>query len=487
MKTFFVDKIDYSVSDLSNTIFKNIQAYYGESPLNFTRSDFRGSKFSNCIFRKNLFDRADFIDVVFEDVSFTAVDFGMSLIKNSYFNNVMFNANVYNNVAVQDCVFNNCHFNDPHLLLTLYNCKFINCTFSNAKFDHSAIDTNEFIECNFIKCKIAECHMENIKYSGCTLHNVELGSEYISSYMFKNTDLSKIQIKYHGKAIDISSIPVQVLDDLYDDERYFNYINFYIVINSFGDSKSSNNQNSIYENLVRTIEKTLQARSMVRRFNLKNIMSMLDFYYASDVIGYSLFQKIICYLNSINTTSLPIDERLDFESSLYRINRKNDLANTPIQYIIDSNDIDINCLVTLHIDSNNQDDAVSEVHSLFSTINHDILFDLIPKENIYKIEDVKHGSIILVISSCLLVAALAGKVIKSIHHDIQEMRVEKATADKAIENIKKAKTYEKTLKIKEQANKEMANSEKGFSNAILKLSNSILIGEIISMVITILF
>ena len=61
---------------------------------------------------------------------------------------------------------------------------------------------------------MAECHMENIKFQSCNLNNVELGVSYIASYLFKDTNLSRIVFKYRGDMINIDHLGETDLSNL---------------------------------------------------------------------------------------------------------------------------------------------------------------------------------------------------------------------------------------------------------------------------------
>ncbi len=475
-KVFTIDKIDFSKNNLSYTLFENIQANFNGIALDFNRADFRGSKFVNCRFSNNNFDRSDLIDCYLEDVTFINVNFGMSLIKNNYIKRVIFSKNNYNDLSVQETTFADCTFDEVHINWTLFNCVFENCTFKNTVFDHSAIDSNLFVNCCFIKCNMAECHMENIKFQSCVLDNVELGISYISSYMFKDTNLSRIVFKYRGDMVNIDHFGEEDLNDLICQERYFNYLNMLLLQN-----KTAN----YYEKTQEAIEKTLKLDTQQRVYNLKNILLMFEFYYGSPYIDFISYQKIILLLNAIDYDSLPFDESLEFKSILYRINEKNDLANTPLN-MLNTIDPGESCICKIHIDSTDLENVKLQLKSTLEVINEFAANGIVAKDEIYEIRQIEQGSIILTIASSLVLAMLFAKVAKNINHSIQVMRIEKAVTDKHIENLKKAKTSKQVQTILNTANKYELTTEKNYDKAVQQLSNSILIGEIISIVISLL-
>ena len=476
VKHFTIEKTDYSKNNLSYMLFENIQANFKGVALNFNRVDFRGSKFINCIFNENNFDRADLIDCFIEDATFNNVDFGMSLIKNSYIKRVMFSKNIYNDLSVQETSFVDCTFDETHINWTLFNCIFKNCTFKNTIFNHSAIDSNIFIDCYFINCNMAECHMENIKFQSCNLNNVELGVSYIASYLFKDTNLSRIVFKYRGDMINIDHIGETDLSNLLSQKRYFNYLNMLLLLN-----KTKN----FFETTREIITETLKLDTQQRVYNLKNILSMLEFYYDSPSIDFVTYQKIVLFLNSIDLNHLEFEEILTYKSILYRINEKNDISQLSVN-MLNSIASDENCICKIHINSSDLESVEVELANAFETINAIAANNLI-KDEFYEIKQIEQGSIILTIASSLILAMLFVKVAKSINHSIQVMRLEKAATDKNIEILKKAKTSKQVQKIYKDANEYALTTEENYDKTVQKLKGSILFGQILSVVISLIF
>lgn len=474
---FTVEKINYSKQNLSYTLFKNIQAEFGGIALDFNRADFRGSKFVNCRFNNNDFDRADLIDCYIEDVTFDNVNFGMSLFKNNYIKRVIFFKNTYNNLSVQESTFVDCMFNEIHINWTLTNCIFENCTFKNTVFNHSSIDLNKFIDCSFINCNMAECHMENIKFQSCTLDNVELGISYISSYLFRDTNLSRINFKYRGDVVNIDHFGEKDLDDLLSQERYFNYLNMLLL---------QNKTTEYYEKTQEAVEKALKLDPQQRLYNMKNILTMFEFYYDSTYIDFVTYQKIVLLLNEIDYGNLPFDESLELRSILYRINEKNNLENTSLQFL-STIKRDERCICKIHINSTDLDDVKLQLTKILKTINATAANSIIEDEKIYEIRQIEQGSIILTIASSLVLAMLLVKIAKNINHSIQVMRVEKAAADKFLEDISKAKSLKKVQSILNNAKNYALTTEENYDKTVQKLANSILISEIISIVINLIF
>lgn len=476
-KIFIIDKVDYSKSNLSYTLFENIQANFNNIALDFNRADFRGSKFINCQFSDNDFDRADLIDCFIEDVTFKNVNFGMSLIKNNYVRRVFFSKNKYNNLSVQESTFVDCIFDEVHINWTLTNCNFINCTFKNTVFNHSSIDSNKFVDCCFVKCNMAECHMENIKFQSCTLDNVELGISYISSYLFRDTNLSRINFKYRGEIVHIDHFGEEYLNELISQERYFNYLNMLLL---------QNKTENYYEKTQEIVEKVLKLSPQQRLYNMKNIFIMFEFYYDSAYIDFVTYQKIVIFLNAINYNKLPFDESLELRSILYRINEKNDLANTSLNLL---NTIERNekCICKIHINSTDLESVKIHLTNIFNTINESAANSLITSDEIYEIKQIEQGSIILTIASSLVLAMFFVKITKNINQSIQIMRIEKAAADKYIETLNKAKTAKQIKSILDTAKTYALTTEKKYDKTVQQLSNSILISEIISIIISLIF
>ena len=456
-KIFTVNKVDYSKNNLSYTLFQNIQANFGDVALDF--------------------NRADFIDCFIEDVTFNNVNFGMSLIKNNYFKRVFFSKNKYNNLSVQESTFADCTFDEVHINWTLVNCIFENCTFKNTIFNQSSIDSNKFVDCCFINCNMAECHMENIKFQSCILNDVDLGISYISSYLFRDTNLSRINFKYRGDIVNIDHFGDEYLKDLIYHKRCFNYLNMLLLQN-----KTIN----YYEETKETVENALKLEPQQRIYNMKNILIMFEFYYDSAYIDFVTYQKIVLFLNSIDYNSLPFDESLDLRSILYRINEKNNLANTSLDLL---NTIGQNeqCICKIHINSTDLESVKLLLTNTLNTINEIAVDNVIKSDELYEIKQIEQGSIILTIASSLLLAMFFTKIAKNINHSIQVMRIEKAAADKYIKTLNKAKTAKQIQTILDTANSKALTTETKYDKAVGKLSNSILIGEIISIVISLIF
>ena len=476
MREFTNDKALYYGEDLSYRLFKNIQATFENRPIDFERSDFRGSKFSNCLFEKNNLDRADFIDCVMQDVTFHNANLGMSLFKNAYFERVMFIHNTYDVVATQECTFIDCTFDEEYINWTLTSCVFKNCIFKNARFDHSSIDTNTYINCTFVKCNMAECHMENIKFQDCLLRQVELDPSYISSYMFKDTDLSGIILKNRGQVCQITDYFKAELGNLEEHDRYFNFINLSIL---------SGNTQTIVEDTKRVMQKALLSGSNIRVFNIKNLLLLFEFYYNSNKIDFISFQKILMYLQQLDFKDCPFEEKLEYDSILYRVAKLNSIYNLSYDFI---NTIDINeqCFCRLHIESEDNERVQTELMQIFQTIKKELITDSYNPAALYEIQSIEPGSIILTITSSLVVVLLFSKIVKSIHHDIQEIKIDKAFADKTRENIASSKTSKQLQRAVEQYHMVSNNVERKYNKVISQLSNSILIGEIISIIISVI-
>lgn len=473
MRQFTNDTDQYYGANLSYMLFKNIQAKVHDKPINFERSDFRGSKIINCLFENNNFDRSDFIDCIIQDVTFNKVNWGMSLLKNVYCERAMFIQNTYNSVAIQESTFIDCTFDEKYINWTLTTCIFKDCTFKNARFDQSFIDTNTFINCTFVKCHLAECHMENIKFQGCLLRQVELDPAYISSYMCKDTDLSGIVLKYRGEICPIRDYFESELEILQESDRYFNFINLLIL---------SHNTQTIVHDTQLVIQNALLSSSNIRFFNIKNIMLLFEFYYNSNMIDFISYQKILFYLQNIDFKNCPFEERLEYESILYRISKLNTVYNLSEDFL---NTIDVNeqCFCKLHIEAEDSERVQTELMQIFQTVKDELIVDSYNPKALYEIQSVEPGSIILTIVSSLLVVLLFSKIVKSIHRDIQEIKIDKAITDKIVKDINLSNTKKQLQHVVDQYNMISKNSEYRYNQVISRLSNSILIGEIISIII----
>lgn len=475
-ESFQIKKCDYSKSNLSYQLFQNMTAVFQSQPLILKRVDFRGSKFINCSFLNNCLDRSDFIDCYLENIYFISTDFGSALCKNNYFKRNSFNQCQYHNTAFHECTFDDCTFENSDMNWIVVNCKFINCSFKNIKFDHSVVDTNKFIDCIFIKCSLAECHMENIQFQSCILRTVELDGAYIPTYLFKETDISQVRLKYHGEIVEIQNLS-DTVQTLYEQRQYFHFLNMRILLKE---------TRTLFEDIRTIIPELLKMEPQLRFFNMKNILSMFEFYYACSQIDFLTYQKIILYLNEIDFTDLPFSETIEYKALLCKISETNKLYDIPLS-VINSIKINTKSILTVHINSDDSQKSYQELQKMFESLQINLLDPSVRNNDLYRLIGTEKGSIILILSASLLLSMLFAKVVKSIHNDVQQIRIEKATADKIINLTKESKNVSDLQEIANATKNIVANAEQNYLKTIKALSNSILIGEIISIAISLIF
>ncbi len=476
-KQFEIVKQNYSSENLAYLNFENLQMVFNNKALDFERADFRGCNIKNCILKNNNLNRADFIDLIIKDCIFNGVNFGMSLFKNCYIEKTNFSLNTYNSTAIQECIFQECIIQEAHANWTLYNSTFISCTFVNTAFNHSAVDSNKFINCTFINCNLAECHMENIEFHSCCLKNVEFDISYLGSYLINDMDISIVKYKYRGKTLSLTSYPDNELTLLFENQRYFEYLNILILRNE------TTNLYVKVVNIFNNLLKVDQNNQNIRLYNIKNIFKMFEFYHTCHKLDCLEFQKILLFFNNIVWENISFREQLEYEACLYRINAINKFEEIPISNIINSDNND-KCLAKIHINSNNYENTINEFNVFCKTIGNDLL--QCNNENLYEIVGVENGSIVLIIASSLLLTTLLVKVAVSISKSIFQIKMEKAVNDTEISFIKNAKNHDELMAIIKNSDSRSLICEKNYSKVMNKLSNSLLIGEIISIVISLI-
>ena len=223
-------------------LFKNFDFKHKNKPISFFRSDFRGAKFIDIIFYENNFDRADFIDASIFNSYFLKTNIGMSELKNCFIKDTEFKENIYKTTSIQGCVFINCKFISEKFLINMHNCEFINCEFIRCNFERSTIEEVLFNSCDIIECDLATMHAENLSFNECMLDEVFFGRDYWCSYLFKETSLNSINLKYRGKITSVKedrALFKEYFIELYKTSRFFEFINAKIIFNSIKGNKKS--------------------------------------------------------------------------------------------------------------------------------------------------------------------------------------------------------------------------------------------------------
>lgn len=292
--------------DLTYMNFLNLKQKNAATPISFFRSDFRGSSFSNCYFFKNNFDRADFIACVFENCYFDRVNIAASEIKNCYFCGIFFTKNYYNYTSIQESTFENCEFWDEHLLINMKNCKFINCKLNSCSFERSTTESTIFSNCQIKDSNMATMHAEGHKFSNCQIENTSIGISYIFSYLFYNTDLSNIKILYRGDEIKLTKEAISHQAKLlWQERRLHEFLNANIICGNIQQIAH------ILHNILNSI---LSIVVQLRKLEISNLFSVLQFYTQNSVFPYPIYMEILECLEQFEWKQLSSEERLIYLS-----------------------------------------------------------------------------------------------------------------------------------------------------------------------------
>lgn len=464
----------YECRDLSYRIFEDMN-FKVLFPVSFYRSDFRGTKFISDTFYKNNFDLADFISNSFINTEFNRVNFGNCEFKNGVFVKCHFNNNTYGDLAIHNCDYKNCIFENEKFHMTMFDCCFYDCKFINCIFDQCSTERLDFDNCTFIKVEMSTMHAENFKFSNCILRDTFLGACFLGTYLFNKVDIKRLSFKYRGKLVSVSENDYfqKYLNELHNQKRYYEFLNLYLLI--YGCSEE------YYTLFCKVFEDIFNERNIkVLEYNIMGIFDILEFYFNTPTLSLLTFIKIFSELSDklINdqipsTIVLLYSERLHRLETLF-INYDFDfdyLSSVPDSYQAN---------LQIHLNDDSFQSAEDKIEYLFNFINDKYLGSRIQKP-IYKIIEEKKGSVIITISSCLLLALLASKVIKGMFCTICEIRIALANTKKQIELINTSKSSEE---LKETVNISQSNAHLK-DTSMIKIYNALGKDYIISTILKI--
>lgn len=292
--------------DLTYMSFLNLRQKNTITPISFFRSDFRGSSFSNCYFFNNNFDRADFISCVFENCYFDNVNIAASEIKNCYFCGTVFIKNHYNHTSIQESTFENCEFWDEHLLVNMKDCIFINCKLNSCSFERSTTEVSTFVNCQIHDSDMATMHAEGHKFDNCQIKNTSMGISYIFSYLFYNTDLSNIKILYRGDEIKLTKEAISNHAKLlWRERRLHEFLNANIICG---------NIQQLPHILHNILDSALSITPQLRKLEISNLFSVLQFYTQNNVFPYPIYLEILECLEQFGWKQFSSEERFIYLS-----------------------------------------------------------------------------------------------------------------------------------------------------------------------------
>ena len=416
------------------------------NPISFYRSDFRGSKFVSNTFYMNNFDLADFIGNSFINTEFNNVIFGNCEFKNGFFLKCQFNNNSYGDSAIHNCDYKKCLFENETFRMTMFNCTFEDCQFINCVFDQCSTENLEFNNCTFVKVEMSTMHAENFKFSHCTLRDTYLGACFLGTYLLKDVDINILNFKYRGDIVEINSSDYfyNILNDLKEHKRFYEFLNLYLILNG----PTEDYPQLLCDILVAGFaEENLK----VKEYNINGIFDIIEFYFNSPrlplLVFLGIYEKIT---NLYENYNIPDNCFIIFTERIHRLKAlisnfkfNNDyLNNVPLNQ---------NALLEIHCNDSSFTNAENNIAYMLNYINDEYLNSCV-KPPLFQITERRSGSVIITISTCLILALLASKVIKEIYGTICEIRISHAKTTKELDFIKSSKSAAKLNEVSQVVN-----------------------------------
>lgn len=462
---------NYERQNLSYKLIEGLN--YKDNPFksSFYRSDFRGTQFESDVFHQNNFDLADFINNTFKGVEFYETYFGNSEFKNCFLRNCVFEKNSYDDIAIHGCTFTRCTFQDETFRMTMIGCQFCNCQFINCTFDQCTTDTLSFENCVFLKCELSTMHAENFKFNQCTFRDAFLGTCFLGTYLFKDTDLNLISFKYRGEIVDTSdTFFYNFGNELLQERRFFEYYNFNILFHK-------DHLDKLLLSFSQILKKSFdEPNPNVRKYNLTGIFETIEFYLGSDNLPLLYALRFYDALCAYPIDNIPKENQLFYLQHLYRLQAMLSSLNYSANYIRAISET-IPCTAKIHCYDTSVASAEKYVNSLLEYVNKNYLDDIFIPPYFTTIAH-ECGSIILTVSSSLLLLLMTAKVISTVGKSLCEIRIENAKTKKAIELINSSRSpaaLQKAISALPQSETEQRAAEKIYD----QLGNSYLLNFII--------
>lgn len=471
---------DHEKCNFSNLLFENLDYRNIEHPISFFRSDFSRSKFENCLFNRNNFGRADFIDVNITKSKFVSVDFGSCLVKNAFIEDVIFTKNNYHGVAMQYSYFKKCIFENEHFITNMFHCDFYECKFINCTFTKSSLDCNSFTSCEFSMVDMSECITENSKYNNCILQDVFLCANLWTTHLYKDTDIRNFGFKYRGEIVDLwNGDYLNFISNLLHKKQYFEYLNTIII-------SGNTHSNRLIEEFKTVFPKIMALPLQTRKSTIVKILDMLYFYYGYYQISFDDYLSIYYYLINYNWNSLSFDENVIYQSKLYQINQVINHFDFSLAYLKTLSPSSI-CISKIHINTNDENTAISYLKNIFQIANRDVCNNMF-NEPLFKVVKKEKGSIILTIVSATLLVLLISYVAKNVMHNVFSIQIESGIKKALLKQLSDSKIELSDIKDScGLAKKYCFLTTDDDKKSIEKLSSELTKGEIIDIIINLLF
>lgn len=417
MQDSFIELKKFECRDLSYSLFNNIDFHKYKHLVSFFRSDFRGSKFTDIMFYKNIFDRSDFLNAVFIDCCFEKVQFGCCQIKNCYFKNVKFTNNIYGNTSIHSTTFINCEFPDEVFLINMQHCILVNCTFNGCTFEKSTTENDTFEDCRFINTNLATMHAENHKFINCKFDGVLIDSSYFFSYSIANCTWTQVMFLYRGERVCVEAILVnEFLQKLEMEHRYNDILNFYI------------NKN-VQEKIPAILKKGFgyyKDTSYGRMLDISAILESLAFAAIYETIDYIYLQKSLTIVDEIDMSSFSFNERIEIDA--LRTKFKDALYLKPhSEKFLSKIDINSKSTLSIKLNSDDYDKCVEISKRILNIVSEETYWTLIEKQK---------GSWTLIYSAATVIVLTAlPKIVKNFADVYFDIKSKKALSDKIMKKL----------------------------------------------------
>lgn len=476
---YIEDGQNHECCSLTDLIFRNVDYSQYNQTISFYRTDFSRSSFYNCKFNRNQFGRADFIDVYITNTEFNCVDFGSCLLKNALFENVKFVSNNYHGIAIQYSCFKNCIFRDEDFITNMYQSEFVECTFVNCTFHKSSLDLNTFTNCIFTEVDMSECIAENLRFDTCSLHDIYLGANLWTTYLYRNTDLYGFGFKYRGQFVDIwNGSAEEFIKALISRRLYFEYLNVLII----SDLSYSYN---LLEEFKRIMPEVLVLPAQQRRSTLVKILDMLLFYKNYLKIPFDKYLSLINYFDEVDWKNISFDEQLIYESKLFKIKKTIEQLDYDLNYI-KSIPLHSMCVSRFHLNCDNENEALAYLEGSFNMANH--FYNDLYEKPLFTVITKEKGSIVLTIASAAALALLVSYIAKKVMHNLFSIQIENSIKKRFIKEIFDTNTDLTAVKRScALAQKYSFLPTEDDSKKINELSSELTKGEILDIILNFLF
>ncbi|MDF2449473.1 MAG: hypothetical protein K0R26_1977 [Bacteroidota bacterium] len=371
-------------------LFSKLDMSDRKSPISFYRSDFRGAKFQDVLFKGNNFSNSDFIDSSVINTTFENSKFNFSEIYNSYFEKSFFTNSTFSSTSLIKLVYKNCVIENTKFdVNTFRECKFYNCKISNSVFEKNSMDEVEFEKTSFKNIDLSNMTAINLFFSDCKFENVIIDADYLGSYFFKGKFFDNLKLKYRGKVFDLDISQSDLLDNLFkllmQKGRYYEAINIVIQKNLLHNEKKS-----VFSLVKMASERLFKEKSQLKRtYQFDKIFRLLEYYINTGYVSLSDYFRIIGYFESLELSNLDFLDEISFIEKLNRLKaliERMDLTMNFIENSIDTRQI----LMEITIDESDK----RKFDKYFESIMDDIGKQLSVKGIPYQVVGTRKGSLI---------------------------------------------------------------------------------------------